>query len=129
LEHLVGGAAQPPDAQDGELAEWGIELAAMQQRVAHAGKTLHAGLGVGEHAVDVEMRFELLKELGVPAAGAFDVEIRYACHRLSPLMLLSPVRGRGWERGRRTSIPPHLASPPTGGAEDDDRKLSDHYAR
>src|SRR5215218_7858164 len=32
-------------------------------------------------------------------------------------MLLSPARGRGWVRGRRTSIPPHLASPPSGGEE------------
>jgi len=33
------------------------------------------------------------------------------------LMLLSPARGRGWERGPRTSIPPLLASPPSGGEE------------
>src|SRR5215204_6492087 len=32
-------------------------------------------------------------------------------------MLLSPDRGRGWERGQRTSIPPLLASPPSGGEE------------
>ena len=29
-------------------------------------------------------------------------------------MLLSPARGRGWVRGMRTSLPPHLASPPGG---------------
>jgi hypothetical protein len=33
------------------------------------------------------------------------------------LKLLSPARGRGWVRGLRTSIPPHLASPPSGGEE------------
>jgi hypothetical protein len=32
-------------------------------------------------------------------------------------MLLSPVRGRGGERGLRTSIPPLLTSPPNGGEE------------
>src|ERR687898_1112894 len=32
-------------------------------------------------------------------------------------MLLSPVGGRGWVRAQRTSIPPHLASPPSGGEE------------
>jgi hypothetical protein len=39
-----------------------------------------------------------------------------ALHR-SKLFLLSPARGRGWERGLRTSIPPLLASPPSGGEE------------
>ena len=33
-------------------------------------------------------------------------------------MLLSPARGRGWERGlRELSMPPLLASPPSGGEE------------
>src|SRR5215203_2825034 len=33
-------------------------------------------------------------------------------------MLLSPVRGRGWVRGlHELSMPPHLASPPSGGEE------------
>jgi hypothetical protein len=31
--------------------------------------------------------------------------------------LLSPARGRGWERGLHTSVPPLLASPPSGGEE------------
>jgi len=31
--------------------------------------------------------------------------------------LLSPARRRGWVRGLRTSIPPHLTSPPGGGEE------------
>jgi hypothetical protein len=34
-----------------------------------------------------------------------------------PLILLSPARGRGRVRGLRTSIPPHLTSPPSGGEE------------
>jgi hypothetical protein len=34
--------------------------------------------------------------------------------------LLSPDRGRGWERGLRTSIPPLLTSPPSGGEELDE---------
>src|SRR4051794_24687531 len=33
------------------------------------------------------------------------------------IRLLSPARGRGWVRGMRTSLPPHLASPPSGGEE------------
>jgi hypothetical protein len=34
------------------------------------------------------------------------------------IMLLSPARGRGWERGRRRLLqPPLLASPPSGGEE------------
>jgi len=39
------------------------------------------------------------------------------------LMLLSPARGRGGERGLRTSIPPLLASPPSGGEEHEVRKM------
>src|SRR5436190_24064758 len=35
----------------------------------------------------------------------------------SALFPLSPARGRGRVRGLRTSIPPHLASPPSGGEE------------
>jgi hypothetical protein len=38
-------------------------------------------------------------------------------------MLLSPVRGRGGERGLRTSIPPLLASPPSGGEKPEVRKM------
>src|SRR5207342_315816 len=34
-----------------------------------------------------------------------------------PIGLLSPARGRGWVRGKRTSLPPHLTSPPSGGEE------------
>src|SRR5580704_4492577 len=33
------------------------------------------------------------------------------------IRLLSPARGRGWVRGIRTSLPPLLASPPSGGEE------------
>src|SRR5688572_16961202 len=34
------------------------------------------------------------------------------------LRLLSPARGRGWVRGLHgLSMPPHLASPPSGGEE------------
>src|SRR5262249_58698129 len=33
------------------------------------------------------------------------------------IILLSPARGRGWERGLHPSIPPLLASPPSGGEE------------
>jgi hypothetical protein len=33
------------------------------------------------------------------------------------LKLLSLARGRGGERGKRTSTPPLLASPPSGGEE------------
>jgi hypothetical protein len=36
---------------------------------------------------------------------------------LYSLKLLSPARGRGGERGLRTSIPPLLTSPPSGGEE------------
>ena len=36
---------------------------------------------------------------------------------LTRFILLSPARGRGWVRGPRTSIPPHLTSPPSGGEE------------
>ena len=37
---------------------------------------------------------------------------------LSSFMLLSPARGRGWERGhRQLAQPPLLASPPSGGEE------------
>jgi len=43
------------------------------------------------------------------------VDVRLSSFAL--LILLSPARGRGWVRGRRTSIPPHLASPPSGGEE------------
>ena len=42
------------------------------------------------------------------------------------LMLLSPARGRGWERGLRTSIPPLLASPPSGGEELEKRSGRDN---
>src|SRR5262249_52387085 len=41
----------------------------------------------------------------------------------SPLLLLSPARGRGWERGLRTSIPPLLTSPPSGGEEHEGRGM------
>src|SRR5271170_7944718 len=33
------------------------------------------------------------------------------------IRLLFPARGRGWVRGMRTSLPPHLVSPPSGGEE------------
>ena len=36
---------------------------------------------------------------------------------VAELKLLSPARGRGRERGLRTSLPPLLASPPSGGEE------------
>src|SRR5215475_4417609 len=36
---------------------------------------------------------------------------------IDSLKFLSPVRGRGEERGLRTSIPPLLTSPPSGGEE------------
>jgi hypothetical protein len=38
-------------------------------------------------------------------------------NHLSPFIPLSPARGRGGERGLRTSIPPLLTSPPSGGEE------------
>src|ERR1700722_1669645 len=37
------------------------------------------------------------------------------------IILLSPARGRGGERGLRTSLPPLLASPPNGGEEHEGR--------
>ena len=37
--------------------------------------------------------------------------------RFLSLGLLSPARGRGRVRGLRTSTPPHLTSPPSGGEE------------
>src|SRR5262249_6267145 len=40
-----------------------------------------------------------------------------ALKRGSSSSLLSPARGRGWERGLRTLSPPLLASPPSGGEE------------
>src|SRR5258708_38374639 len=43
-----------------------------------------------------------------------DNEKRRTHHRI---WLLTPARGRGWVRGMRTSLPPHLASPPSGGEE------------
>src|SRR5207302_4945156 len=36
---------------------------------------------------------------------------------LLPFIHLSPARGRGRVRGRRTFCPPHLTSPPSGGEE------------
>jgi hypothetical protein len=38
-------------------------------------------------------------------------------------MLLSPARGRGGERGLRTSFPPLLTSPPSGGEEYEKRTM------
>src|SRR5262249_16117087 len=44
------------------------------------------------------------------------VDVANGC--LTPFMLLSPARGRGWVRGLRQLLqPPHLTSPPCGGGE------------
>ena len=90
LEDLVGGAAQAADAQDRELAQLGIELAAIEQRVAHADEALQPGLGVRQHAIDVEVRLQLVEKLGVLAGGVFDFVVRNARHR-TPLRR-EPVR-------------------------------------
>src|SRR5215207_601743 len=44
------------------------------------------------------------------------------------IRLLSPARGRGWVRGKRTSSPPHLASPPSGGEEHEVRFVLECHA-
>src|SRR5262249_6555621 len=91
LEHFVGRAAQASDAQDGKLAQLRVELAAEQQRIAHAGEALQAGLGVRQHAVDVEMRLELVEKLGVLARGALYFVGRNARNR-PPRRGAEPVR-------------------------------------
>jgi hypothetical protein len=49
-----------------------------------------------------------------PAAAA---RVRDVLEMSFSFMVLSLARGRGWVRGMRTSLPPHLASPPSGGEE------------
>src|SRR5262249_30340513 len=85
LEDFVGGAAQPADAENRELAQLPIELAAIPQPDANACGGLQAGRRVGQHAEDVELRRELPQELVVPAGGLLDVEIWNSRHE--PLSL------------------------------------------
>src|SRR5215468_537333 len=50
-------------------------------------------------------------------AAANDPIAAQAIRSHRTISLLSPTRGRGWERGLRTSLPPLLAPPPNGGEE------------
>src|SRR5215208_5499683 len=60
----------------------------------------------------------------VAAVSAVQVNVRLEMFMTIPFRLLSPARGRGWVRGLRTSLPPHLASPPSGGEETEDVSTS-----
>ncbi len=58
------------------------------------------------------------RRVGVGVVGTWvEAPLRLSPHVPLTFMHLSPARGRGWVRGLRTSLPPHLASPPSGGEE------------
>src|SRR5215471_7734943 len=59
-------------------------------------------------------------------AAANDPIVAQAMRSHRTISLLSPTRGRGWERGIRTPLPPLLASPPSGGEEHESYEKNRH---
>src|SRR6267378_3543918 len=57
-----------------------------------------------------------------PGAAGDRESARVNVMLLSSCFLLSPARGRGWVRGMRTSLPPLLTSPPSGGEELEEKR-------
>ncbi|TMJ23850.1 MAG: hypothetical protein E6G95_18955, partial [Alphaproteobacteria bacterium] len=83
------------------------------EREASARKTVEAA---GSQIVsDVDKKSFSDAMAPVYAKFAADPKLQDMVKRIQAVV--SPARGRGRVRGLRTSLPPHLASPPSGGEE------------
>ena len=80
LVYFVGRVRQVAHAQDHQLAQHRVERRLEQQRVAELHEAVHRGLGMRQHAVDVEHRVDAADEAAHLLGQGVEIGIRDTRH-------------------------------------------------